>query len=445
MEAYILQVVLFQLLFLLVYELLLKKETFFSYNRWYLLLTFIASLLLPLVKIEALSTIVPAEAITDFSNILLPEVYIGTGAENVQYHPVVEVRPAGFQINWWIVAYAVGIVMSLFLLFRKYRNLRRMFKFRAVSIAKDVKIIEVPNSTIACTFYKTVFLGDKLSIEERQQILSHELVHVKQKHSLDLIFFEILKIIFWFNPLVYLYQSRITTLHEFIADATVVKSVEKKNYYEQLLNSTFNTTNISFINQFFNHSLIKNRIVMLQKSKSKTIAKFKFLIVVPLMMLMLIYVACSEDKISSPHNPDLEQYSHTLKNNEMSEEVRDIHERYKNFLRNNPDYVSWATIDHQTNEISYSVHSKEEKVPQGYRPKIYASLNGFSYISYMNLKKTSSPSPYNPSTNVFVIDEQGNIVDTISRTPHPKLVEAVNQLISDMPFLYPRIKLTDFK
>jgi bla regulator protein blaR1 len=110
-----------------------------------------------------------------------------------------------------------------------------LFRFRAIAAERDLRIIEVPNSTIACTFYKTIFLGDKLSEAERHQILSHELVHVKQKHSLDLLFFELYKIIFWFNPLIYIYQSRIATLHEFIADAEVVQTTEKKD----LLRTTF--------------------------------------------------------------------------------------------------------------------------------------------------------------------------------------------------------------
>ena len=73
MIAYILQSILFQILFLLVYEVLLKKETFFSYNRWYLLITSVLSLVLPLIKIEALSFIVPTESITQMSTILLPK------------------------------------------------------------------------------------------------------------------------------------------------------------------------------------------------------------------------------------------------------------------------------------------------------------------------------------------------------------------------------------
>lgn len=295
MLAYILQVVIFQLLFLVVYEVLLKKETFFNYNRWYLLSTSVISLLLPLVKIEALAFLLPAESINGIATVWLPEVFIGETPAATQTSGITEAGGELFRINWRLVAYGTGVLASLFILFKKYQNLNRLFRFRAISAERDLRIIEVPNSTIACTFYKTIFLGDKLSEAERQQILSHELVHVKEKHSLDLVFFELYKIIFWFNPLIYIYQSRIATLHEFIADAVVVRTTEKRNYYEQLLNSAFNTQNISFINQFFNHSLIKKRIVMLQKSRSKTIAKLKFLVLLPLMLVMLTYVACSDD------------------------------------------------------------------------------------------------------------------------------------------------------
>jgi len=84
------------------------------------------------------------------------------------------------------------------------------------------------------------------------QIINHELIHCKQKHSLDLLFFEILKIVLWFNPLVYVYQKRITLLHEYISDAEVVKETDKKVYFNRLLSETFSVENISFINQFLN-------------------------------------------------------------------------------------------------------------------------------------------------------------------------------------------------
>ncbi|WP_373058397.1 M56 family metallopeptidase [Zunongwangia sp. H14] len=311
MLHYLLEILFFQLCFLLAYELLLKKETFFSYNRWYLLLTPVISMLLPLLKLDFL-----AEAVPQNARIMLPAVVIGEQSQAIEQLPAVNIAAAqGLQLNWWLLIYFTGFVVSLFLFLKKYNSLNRMFRFRKISEEKDFRIIEIPDSSVACTFFSTVFLGDQLSEEEKEQILSHELVHVKQKHSWDLIFFEMLKIIFWFNPLIYIYQSRIAGLHEFLADEEVVKTTGKKTYYEQLLNSAFSTQNISFINQFFNHSLtrltlfgrtfllpsggqVKKRIVMLQKSKSTTIAKFKFLVIIPLMMLMLTYVACSEDQAS---------------------------------------------------------------------------------------------------------------------------------------------------
>src|SRR5690606_12023401 len=215
---------------------------FFAYNRCYLLITMVLSFLLPLIKIESLGLLVPAESITQMT-ILLPEVFIGggTATENIEHLPAVLIESSANKINPWMIVYFLGVLTALFFVLKKYINLSRMFRFKKIAAEGYVNIIEVPDSTIACTFYRTIFLGDRLTEAEKQQILSHELVHVKQKHSLDLVFFEVLKVIFWFNPLIYIYQNRIATVHEFIADATVVQATEKRSYYEQLLNSAFNT------------------------------------------------------------------------------------------------------------------------------------------------------------------------------------------------------------
>ncbi|WP_081209113.1 M56 family metallopeptidase [Salegentibacter sediminis] len=374
MAHYILQVILFQLVFLLVYEFLLKKETFFLANRWYLLLTPVFSLLLPLLKIEALAGLFPEESTAVWSNILLPEVFLGGTAQNVQNLPEVIINQQQyFQINWWLMVYFGGALLSILLFFKKYQSLNRLFSFSRISEEKEFRIIEVPNSKIACTFYKTIFLGDRLSEEEKQQILSHELVHVRQKHSLDLVFFELLKIIFWFNPLVYIFQHRIAVLHEFIADASVVKTTKKRNYYEQLLNTAFNTRNISFINQFFNHSLIKKRILMLQKSRSKSIAKFKFLVIVPLLLIMLTYVACSQDKASDElQTQNLENENLTIQVENLSDftpgEKEELSEVMK-VMNSTSDYKEVRMTDGKKT-IIYSVNT-----PDG-TPSITVENNG---------------------------------------------------------------------
>jgi hypothetical protein len=299
MLTYILQVVFFQLLFLLVFEFLLKNETFFTYNRWYLLLTPVIALILPLLKIESLGSLVPAEGFMMLPNVYLngnPETFISTETTSQFFS----------DYNWWWNIYAGGILGSLVVFIKKYQDLNKMFRFQVVFNDESLRIIRVPNSNIACTYFNTVFLGDQLSGTEEQQIMSHELVHVKQNHSADLLFFEFLRIVFWFNPLIYIYQFHITAVHEFLADQEAVKHTEKKQYYQQLLNTAFKTKNISFINQFFNQSIIKKRMIMLQKSKSKTIATFKYLILVPLMLIMLTYVSCNQDNLLLPSSPNLQ-------------------------------------------------------------------------------------------------------------------------------------------
>ncbi|MGB8705015.1 MAG: M56 family metallopeptidase [Gillisia sp.] len=319
MGAYFLQIVFFQLIFLVVYEVLLKKETFFSYNRWYLLVTPVFSFILPLLKFPSLSRAVPGGA-----NLFLPQLLVGNNPQQVETLPTIYLSAEnGVSVNWWLIIYFLGILISFALFLKKSKNLNRLFRFRKVSEEKDFKIIEIPDSKAAFTFLTTVFLGDKLSDEEKKQILAHELVHVKQKHSLDLLLFEVFKILLWFNPLIYVYQQRIMGMHEFLADEQAVKTTHKKAYFEQLLNTAFNTQNISFINQFFSHSLIKKRIVMLQKSKSKSIAKIKYLVLIPLMLIMVTYVSCTEDHSSLGNDQEVNSISSQIDKLELSIQEKD--------------------------------------------------------------------------------------------------------------------------
>lgn len=288
MLHYLLQVVFFQLCFLLVYELLLKRETFFQTNRWYLILMPVLGFLLPFLEFAGLRSLVPAEGL-----LLLPEVILDTNSTSPSAAPTPDKAATG--TNWWLVLYFLGFVVSFLLLIRKSLFLRQLYKGDRITTDVSSKVIIVPQSRLACTFLGTIFLGSQLNDQEKQQILSHELVHLRQRHSLDLLWYELLKIFFWFNPMIYLFQNRLSELHEFIADSHAVKSTGKRQYFEQLLNTAFQTKDISFINQFFNQSLIKKRILMLQKSNSKSFAKAKYLLLLPLLFAMLVIVSCSSD------------------------------------------------------------------------------------------------------------------------------------------------------
>jgi bla regulator protein BlaR1 len=355
--------------------------------------------------------------------------------------------------------------------------LRKLFKFNIISEVKSFKIIEIPSSNVACTFNRTIFLGEDLTKIEREQIIEHELIHVQQKHSYDLVYFEILKTIFWFNPLIYIYQNRIAALHEFIADSNVVRTTEKRCYYEQLLNSAFNTQNISFINQFFNHSLIKKRILMLQKSQSKTISKFKYLIILPLSLLMLTYVSCSEkenSEIIMTNSVEIENDIITLKVKDLknlTEQEKEKMEMYISEIASGSNYKALKMIDGEKSiTIGSSGNMKVERrngkseilannvdVPFALIEQVPLFPGCESLSSNEEQKKCMSQKiqgHVQENFNIklgeevglkgvnrvivqFKIDKNGNIVDVRSRAPHQKLEEEASRVINSLPKMIP--------
>ncbi|WP_417884966.1 M56 family metallopeptidase [Zunongwangia sp.] len=459
MMQYIIQIVIFQLAFLLVYELFLKKETFFTANRWYLLLTPVLSLILPFVSFTALSEVLPASAVTAINNtIKLPEVFIGGNQPQVQQLPTVHIKAEKTAaVNWWLVVYALGSFMSLVLFLKRWRVIGKLFQFKAED-KKDFKIVEIPNSRVAFTFLKTVFLGSDISAEEREQILEHELIHVSQKHSLDLLFFEILKVLFWFNPLVYIFQNRIAALHEFIADEAVVKKTSKKHYFNQLLNSAFDTQNLSFTNQFFNKSLIKKRIVMLQKNKSSTIAKFKFLLVVPVLAMMLIYVSCSDERDVSSDDPtgDIDNLISKIQNKDnLSEDekielvkvLQAVEEKMEgtSFKEENKVYEvrGWA----DTNDVPFAVIEEVPVFPgcedlksnEARKECMSQKLMEFVAEEFNTDigKGVLEEGAIGRVIVQFRIDETGNIRDIKARGPVPELEEEAKRVVNSIPQMTP--------
>ncbi|MCB0474469.1 MAG: hypothetical protein KDC69_02280 [Flavobacteriaceae bacterium] len=250
MIDYFIKAIAFQVLFLAVYDLLLKKETFFQWNRFYLIATALLSYSIPLIRIGGANAVLPEEYI-----IALPEVvlYPSKAIEESAKEP--EQIFSYLRIGYWI-----GFTMTaLFFLIK-------LFKLRTI-IRKSIKqkinhyfLVSLEGKN-AFSFFNYIFLGNGVSEKNKDHIIEHELVHVRQKHSLDLLFFELQKILCWFNPMSYVYQQRIKELHEFIADAHSVKTTGLDTYFNDLLSETFGINTLSFINPFFKHSLIKKRIV----------------------------------------------------------------------------------------------------------------------------------------------------------------------------------------
>ncbi|NOR28079.1 MAG: BlaR1 peptidase M56, partial [Lutibacter sp.] len=284
MINYILQVVIFQTIFLALYDLFFQKETFFKWNRFYLLITPFLSFVIPLLKFETLKDVVSQEYIEQLPTVFLnPQVVI----EQVNQH--------NSSINYLAIIFYVGAAAFTLLFLVRLTKLLKLITSNKVIRKTNYTLVLLEGKQAAFSFFNYIFINQQLLKSKDLQIIKHELIHCKQKHTIDLLFFEFLKIVLWFNPIVYVYQKRITLLHEYISDAEVVNMSDRNTYFNKLLAQTFNVENIMFINQFFKHSLIKKRIIMITKEKSQKMKQLKYLLVLPLLVSMLVYVSCTND------------------------------------------------------------------------------------------------------------------------------------------------------
>lgn len=472
MTSYIIQIVLFQALFLGVYHLFLKRETFFNYNRLYLILTPIISLVLPLIKIAAFSTVIPSDTILA----ILPEIVLGNSTVEATTAQSVS---SGFQVTWQSV-YLIGLFGSLGIFGTKLMHCMRLLRFRNGA----EHIITIPNSQEAFSFLHFIFMGDGLNPLSRKQILAHEQVHVQEKHSWDLLVFEVLRIVFWFNPLVYIYQRNIAIVHEYIADAKIARGTTKQEYYQDLLNMTFGTQQLSFTNTFFNHSFIKNRILMLQKSKSKRSAQLKYLLIIPVVLSMMMYVSCTSETSEKDGGENLtwqEKIDKLYSPYDNRETISQ--EEYNAFVASSAEIM--ITKDGNLNEISNAIEKS--------RNAMSAKLSAGSNINEVQLEREDIPFaviekvPVYPgcessadnaaakkcmsqsitafvvdnfnadigsevglsgTNKIFVqfkIDQEGNVVDVRSRAPHPSLEKEAERVIGMLPQMKPGMQKGEAK
>ncbi len=447
MLHYIIQTVVFQLLFLLTYDLFLKKETFFNINRLYLLVTPILSLLIPLIKIDSVQQALP-EAYT----MTLPTIFLGEATG--------QTAPQSVQaFDWSWLAYAGMVISLLFFAFRLYK-IWRLKKTGELYTFPNFKQVVVKEKELAFSFFDHIFLGAATFKKDHDHIIQHEMIHVKQKHSYDLLFFELLRIVFWFNPMIYVYQKRISELHEFIADSVMTKSVKKKQYCEHLLQEVFQTQNISFINQFFNHSLIKKRIVMLQKSKSKQIFKLKYLLLLPLVMVMMVYTSCTQEAIAQQEETVVEGKSTAAAKSDVMAKIEELRESIAAkgnmteeeekaltalFVLINKDGLESQYVDWVKDELDIPFGVIEE-VPvfpgceDATDKKKCFEQNISAFVGKNFDVKMASGLGLEGKQRIMVqfrIKADGTVSKIKARAPHPKLEDEATRVVSILPTMEP--------
>ncbi|HPH18971.1 MAG TPA: TonB family protein [Haliscomenobacter sp.] len=282
---YLLKVAICWLVFYVLYRLILEKTTFFRLNRAYLLITLLLGLVVPMVRISLGAPVDPTE-----STNWLPEVVVRANNLVNQPYTLPEITiqvPASAAWDVWPWLYWGGVaycllrfLVGLFQLYRIYLrgNKQAMGKYTMV-YSEEVK---APFSFMHCLFWPAELEDENL---EREYMLRHEETHILQYHTLDVLFSEIIKAICWFNPLAYRYSQALRDVHEYLADAAVLQSANRKQYGHLLIRQSLSGPSIALVNHF-STSQLKKRIHMMMRKKTQGRAQLRYALSLPLLVAL---------------------------------------------------------------------------------------------------------------------------------------------------------------
>lgn len=275
MVQYLLNTTFIWLVSLIIYDLFLSRQTFHTYNRLYLLSTFIMGIILPLVSLKK---------VTYNSNI----AHSIETANSFKHHVVAYTAPTSLSLNivgivW--VAYLMGAVVSLLFLLLDILKLTQLFRNGYKWEEGKWTIIATGKKHGPFSLFRMMFISDvhQYSESEWSTVLKHEQQHNRLLHFGDIALMQLAKIIFWFHPLAYAYNKRLLMVHEYQADKAA--SSNPRAYAHFLISQSMLYSVPGIVHTFY-RSPIKKRIVMLTH-RSKRSAHIAKLLAIPMTFLFL--------------------------------------------------------------------------------------------------------------------------------------------------------------
>lgn len=305
---YIIKVNVAIVLFYLLYRILFVRDTFFMVRRIYLLLSVVVSFAYPAIRLSESYIAHSAVSTQMLRYVLLPEFEVMQNNANIAT-PLWQ--SAG---NVMLYLYIFVASMLLLRMLLQFASLMRIRKSCTRNIILGVNVYASNQSISPFSFFDMIVINPNLhSQSEQSEILAHEQTHVKQKHSYDVVLFEMLCIVLWFNPFVWLTKREVRHNLEYLADKNVItQGFDSKSYQYHLLQLSYHTPSL-FLTNKFNILPLKKRIVMMNRSKSPRILASKYLLIVPI-LFSLVFLSNAESFIQSASSLNLEVDTKISKN-----------------------------------------------------------------------------------------------------------------------------------
>ncbi|WP_159022885.1 M56 family metallopeptidase [Formosa sp. L2A11] len=381
-------------IFYFCYILLLQKETFFNANRWFLLSGLLISGLLPFIIIPIYVNETPIQF-------------------NINDFATVESTEETIIFNWMRLAsvlYGLGVIFFLVRFCIEILSLRSFFKSEATTQDNGFKISETQKEISPFSFFKhIVYNPSQFNETELTHILNHEKIHASQYHSIDILLSKIATIIFWCNPIIWLYKKALIQNLEFIADSkSIAQQSSSKTYQKVLLKTLVPSHQMALTTNFYN-SLIKKRILMLNTSKSKSVHAFKYAVIAP---LLLAFIMSFNTKTVYAQDQNTESETVTIKSElktliTKNKTDADLETFKKMFLRMNVDLEITDVKRNASNEI------------------IAISINGKSEVEEINYK-TDSNTPISPILISYKNEEKSLSIQVVKETPEVMFTSSKN-------------------
>lgn len=269
------------------YYFLLRNAKIPVFNRFYLLFALAFSLIIPFITIRISTNIPISHSIQQFTS----ATGIFIQGENLTREP---------EGKWSIQIILIFLYLTgtITFLLRFVLNISKLFRKIQTSVVVEnlrTKIVLIEAKTLPYSFFKYIFVNktDFENGEIDKKLIVHEQAHCSQYHSVDILILELVKIILWFNPFIWLLGRAIQLNHEFLADHNVLSNCDLSEYQHTLLNLVFRN-NSTYLASNFNYSLTKKRLIMMTKNNSKsTIYRIA---VTPIIVASLMYfISCNKD------------------------------------------------------------------------------------------------------------------------------------------------------
>ncbi|UJH66740.1 M56 family metallopeptidase [Allomuricauda sp. SCSIO 65647] len=362
------------LLFLVVYQLFLKKETFFAENRLFLIIGLVISSILPFVTIT--------------KTVMLEPMTINYGTFSV----ISETDQTASAFEWFyllVTVYVLGVSFFTFRLINQLLAIKKIKQQSQIVIEEPIVHVKTLKEISPFSFFHHIFYYPKqFRPNELQAIIVHEKAHARGLHSLDILLSEIALILQWYNPAIWYYKKAVKQNLEYLADAQTRDLVKDKKFYQYLLlQQAVGGHKLAVSNPFFN-SFIKKRIVMMNKNQSKKQRMLKMFLVLPALVLFMVSfntkevavpVTNGEAMATSNMNKSIELIIDKNTTNEELEKIK------KNLAKDGVDF-SYTTVrndDKEIIDISMQISgqsSKGEKFSSSYQSNSEGAIKPISVL-----------------------------------------------------------------